>query len=64
MDVCVVLYGSMEHDMKDEKDLIKYKNGSKGKNPGQTKKNPRAGLIFFLHQNIQTASVPSQPLIN
>jgi hypothetical protein len=25
-------------DMKDEKDLIQYKNGSKGKNPGQTKK--------------------------
>jgi hypothetical protein len=24
-------------DMKDEKDLIQYKNGSKGKNPGQKK---------------------------
>jgi hypothetical protein len=30
--------------MKDEKDLIKYKNGSKGKNPGQTKKNPTGGM--------------------
>jgi hypothetical protein len=25
-------------DIKDEKDLIQYKNGSKGKNPGQAKK--------------------------
>jgi hypothetical protein len=30
-------------DMKDEKDLIQYKNGSKGKNPGQTKKKSRRG---------------------
>jgi hypothetical protein len=26
--------------MKDEKDLKQYKNGSKGKNPGQAKKIP------------------------
>jgi hypothetical protein len=26
--------------MKDEKDLIQYKNGSKGKNPGQKKRQP------------------------
>jgi hypothetical protein len=26
--------------MKDEKGFKQYKNGSKGKNPGQTKKNP------------------------
>jgi hypothetical protein len=32
--------------MKDEKDLIQYKNGSKGKNPGQ-KKNPGGGEIFI-----------------
>jgi hypothetical protein len=30
--------------MKDEKDLIQYKNGSKGENPGQTKKNPAGGM--------------------
>jgi hypothetical protein len=33
-----VFYGSMEHE--GQKDLIQYKNGSKGKNPGQTKKIP------------------------
>jgi hypothetical protein len=27
--------------MKDENDLIQYKNGSKGKNPGQKKKSQR-----------------------
>jgi hypothetical protein len=32
--------------MKDEKDLIQYKNGSKGKNPGQEKEIP-VGVIFF-----------------
>jgi hypothetical protein len=30
--------------MKDEKDLIQYKNGSKGKNPGQTKKKSHRGM--------------------
>jgi hypothetical protein len=29
--------------MKGEKDLIQYKNGSKGENPGQTKKKSRQG---------------------
>jgi hypothetical protein len=30
--------------MKDEKRFKQYKNGSKGKNPGQTKKNPTGGM--------------------
>jgi hypothetical protein len=33
--------------MKDEKDLIQYKNGSKGKNPGQAKKNPGRNKKIF-----------------
>jgi hypothetical protein len=35
--------------MKDEKDLIQYKNGSKGKTPGQTKKKyPTGGMDVCL----------------
>jgi hypothetical protein len=34
--------------MKDEKGFKQYKNGSKGKNPGQTKKNPAEGLDVCL----------------
>jgi hypothetical protein len=35
--------------MKDKKDLKQYKNGSKGKNPGQTKKkNPAGGMDVCL----------------
>jgi hypothetical protein len=34
-------------DMKDEKDLNSTKKGSKGKNPGQTKKIPLRAWIFF-----------------
>jgi hypothetical protein len=30
--------------MKDKKDLKQYKNGSKGKNPGQTKKKSHRGM--------------------
>jgi hypothetical protein len=38
---------NVKSDMKDEKDLKQYKNGSKGKNPGQaTKTNPDGGEIF------------------
>jgi hypothetical protein len=48
MDVCVVLYGSMEHKWHEgRKDLIQYKNGTKGKNPGQ-KKNPAGGMNICL----------------
>jgi hypothetical protein len=36
MDVCVVLYGSMEHKWHEgRKDLIQYKNGSKGGGGGK-----------------------------
>jgi hypothetical protein len=34
--------------MKDEKDLNSTRNGSKGKNPGQTKKNPIGGMNVYL----------------
>jgi hypothetical protein len=34
--------------MKDEKDLNSTKNGPKGKNPGQTKKNPTGGMDVCL----------------
>jgi hypothetical protein len=34
--------------MKDEKNLIQYKNGSKGINPGQTKKNPVSIHVGFV----------------
>jgi hypothetical protein len=38
---------NVKSDIKDEKDLKQYKNGSKGKIPGQaTKKNPDGGEIF------------------
>jgi hypothetical protein len=44
MDVCVVFVVKTVvwnvSDMKDKKALIQYKTGSKGKNPGQTKKIP------------------------
>jgi hypothetical protein len=31
-------------NMKDKKDLIQYKNGSKGKTSGKNKKNPTGGM--------------------
>jgi hypothetical protein len=34
--------------MKDEKGFQQYKNGSKGENPGQAKKNPTGGLDVCL----------------
>jgi hypothetical protein len=45
MDVCD---GSMERksDMKEERILKQYKNGSKGKNPGQAKKKNSRGACM------------------
>jgi hypothetical protein len=40
--------------MKDEKDLIQYKNGSKGKNP-ERKKNPTGGMdvcVVFVERTV------------
>jgi hypothetical protein len=43
--------------MKDEKDLIQYKNGSNGENPGQTKKNPGSVHVRFEVDNVALGQV-------